>query len=103
MHLTIFGKSVSHCSGSVPVVPSNILCTVQYPRHASDTFAAKQQSVKSCVIICGSAGNSKLSEGAGRTSVVFPSFDVMTVDDGPFFRDLTRSTLLLLHLCIYIV
>lgn len=50
IHLTMFGKSFSHDSGSVPVVPSNILCTVQNPMHISDTFNDWQQSVKSCVI-----------------------------------------------------
>lgn len=50
IHFTIFGKSFSHISGSVPVVPSNILCIVQNPIHGVDTFNDWQQSVKSCVI-----------------------------------------------------
>lgn len=63
----MFGKSFSHDSGSVPVVPSNILCTVQNPMHISDTFDNRQQSVKSCVINGSAAIGCPASDIGGKT------------------------------------
>lgn len=51
MHLTMRGKSASHKSGSMPVVPSMILWTAQKPKHFDDTFSDWQQSVKSCTYV----------------------------------------------------
>lgn len=70
IHLTMLGKSFSHISGSVPVVPSNILWIVQNPIHWVDTFSDWQQSVNSCVI-----------DGIVDSSVSGTSVDVRSIPD----------------------